>query len=515
MKRMKTSKQAKHGFTIDLPVSKSMIDSLMEDCVDAIIVTDQKGKINFWNKKAKTIFGFSRKEIVGQPIFTLISKEYLNKYQTIFNRFFNRKNTILKGELIELECLNKKGKLISVEMSLSTIKEGSKFLLFGLIRDISTRVGLQQKLYQQAITDSLTGAYNRRYFDEMLKNEFIRANRYKKPFSVIVIDVDALKQANDLYGHSFGDKVLIKATDVFREGIRTVDTVYRYGGDEFVIILPETEKESALEIAERLRSNFVKKCKVKNKRIKLSLSIGLASFPEDSSDEKGLIASADRRMYYSKGEGGNIVTAHRINEFFGTQNETFLHSLTSLTLLMEKRRNDLDPSYGIGKTHKKRDLTMEMGRRAGLSSAGISLLEIASQLHDIGMLFIPEVISKRGKLYRNEWIEIHKHPLIGEDILKSVLSSSDKKEVKNLPKIVGQHHEWVNGKGYPGKLKGNQILLEARILHVADAYEAMSSDRPYRKALKIKEIVGEFKKYSSKQFDPEIIKILFSIESLK
>ena len=493
---------------IAMPISKSMTQSLLEQSSDAIIFADKRGKITFWNSKAVNVFGFSREEIVGKPLVSLMPKSYEIKHNENIHKLFNNTESIHSGTAVELECLRKNGKTIWVEMTLTAIKDGQKFVLASIVRDISKRIKLQQKLFQQAITDPLTGVYNRRHFDEMLKTEFERANRYKKSFSVIVMDIDSFKQINDKYGHLYGDKVLINATEIFADVLRTVDSVYRYGGDEFGIILPETTKAEALEVAERLRSRFAKKCKIKDGRIKLSLSIGLVSFPEEGRDEKSLVSAADRRMYHSKGEGGNIVTAYTVNEIMGTKYGALLKSLTSLTVLMEESRQS-SPWLGISHTEKTKVLAMEIGRKLGLPAKRISMIEQASKLHDIGMLFISrEIFNKIGKLTKDDLTEVKKHPLIGEEILELILSSLDNQVMADIPKIVGQHHEWVNGLGYPRGLKNENILIEAKILHLADAYEAMTSVRPYRKDLKKQDILQELKKYSGKQFDPQMVEIL-------
>lgn len=494
----------------------SMIDILFYQSPDAIIFANEKGKILFWNKKAKDIFGYSNEEIIGKPILTIIPQEFIDKHQKGFDKYIKGRKPVSAGKTLETKGLTKQGEKISIELSIHSLKAlkgkgGSKNLFFVIIRDISKRVKLQQKLFQQSITDPLTGLYNRRYFDKILKSEFERSERYKRSFSVIVVDIDGFKQVNDLYGHSFGDEILIKAKDVFEKSLRKLDSAYRYGGDEFGMILPETPKEGAMDVAERVRGRFIKKCKLNDRRIRLSLSIGLASFPEDGKDENSLIGAADRRMYHSKGEGGNHITGYTINELIGTKDEAILRSLTALTVKMEENR--LGSLWSeASHSQKIRTLAMEIGRRIGLTSERVSVIEQASMFHDIGMLYISKnILLKTGKLARQEKVEIRKHPLIGEEIIDLVLASPDKKDLKDISSIVGQHHEWFNGQGYPRGLKGEDIFVEARILHTADTYEAMMSDRPYRKALKKNKTIEELKKNSGTQFDPRVVKLLLEI----
>lgn len=283
------------------------------------------------------------------------------------------------------------------------------------------------------------------------------------------------------------------------------------GGDEFAMILPETVKEGAIDLAERLKERFAREFNDKHKRLQLSLSIGIASHPEDGTDEKSLIGVADRRMYISKESGGNLISAFDEHENLDSSDEVVLRTLSALVQLMEKRRG-WHSLEGINHSQELRALGVELGRRMGLSSNRIYLLEQASMLHDIGTLYLPNaLLRKKGALSEQERAEIRKHALIGEEII-GLVASSDKAELTAIKTIVGQHHEWVNGNGYPRGLKGDEILLEARILAVIDAYSAMSSARPHRQALTRNEIFREFEQMSGRQFDPAVVQCLLALE---
>ncbi len=494
-------------------VSPSTIDSFFELSPDAIIFTDEEGTVLSWNKKATDIFGYPGKDIIGKSVLMVLPGDYRRKNLIRFNRLIKSGKASVKWDTAEIEGIKKDGEKVLIEISSNIFKEGDRYLNVYMIRDISRAAELQKKLYRQAVTDHLTGLYNRRYCEEVLKSEFKRASRYKRPFSVVVIDIDGFKQANDLYGHYFGDEVLLETRDVFEETSRNLDILCRYGGDEFVMILPETAKEGAIDVAERVRSRFVEKCKKRDERVRLSLSIGLATFPEDGKDEKCLLEMADRRMYNSKGKGGNVVTAYTVDGSAGTRTESLLNSLTLLAITLEESRAKALMNE-TRHSQRARVLTMDIGRELGISSERLTLLEHASILHDIGMTFIPkEILNKAGKLTELEAKEIRKHPLIGEEIIEATLSIDG--ELENLPGIVASHHEWINGKGYPRGLKGEDIPLETRILTVVDAYESMTSYRPYRDIVEPDRVVKELRRYAGVRYDPVIVDLLLDLEVLR
>ncbi len=400
------------------------------------------------------------------------------------------------------------GRKITVALSATEVRD-HRFITF---TDVSERVALQRRLYRQSITDPLTGLFNRRYFDEYLTQEFARATRYRRPFSTIIIDIDGFKQANDLHGHAYGDAMLVKARDIFNAVMRDGDTIFRYGGDEFAMILPETTKEGAIEVSNRLRERFAHQCSDKQRRIKLSLSIGIASYPEDGMDERGLIGAADRRMYHSKESGGNMITAFDALDSHTDEAHALLCSLGTLVRLMEDTRG-MKSSDGISHSQEIRALAVEIGRRMALPRERLQLLEQAAMLHDIGTLYIPaDILLKAERLDAREWEEIKRHTEIGAEIIAAI-SAHHEGELKELPRIVAQHHEWVNGEGYPDGLEGEEIVLEARILAVADAYTAMITPRPYRDALTREEALEELRRLAGRQFDPRVVTHLAALEA--
>lgn len=372
----------------------------------------------------------------------MIPSDLIDIQQAGFDALLENQAVAATDKKIKTEGLRKDCVIVPIEFSLMMIRNNGSLTRCCIIEEISERIELHERLYRQTITDSLTGVFDRRYFDERIRQEFGRSSRYGRRFSII-IDVDGFKQANDLYGHNYGDEVLINASRVFEEILRDGDTVYRYGGDEFALILPETVKEGAVELAERIRMIFVKRFVEYNNRLKLTLSIGVASYPEDGRDEYELINVADRRMYQSKENGGNGTVAYQVNTDMNTYEGSMLRLMTDLVCLMEKNNGAMSID-GVSHSQEIRSLGVEVGRRLGLSPKRIYLFEQAAILHDIGDLCIDTSIKKKQeRLTQEEQCEVRKHVIIGYQIL-SMLVNNDS-DLGELPNVVVQHHEWVNG----------------------------------------------------------------------
>jgi len=493
------------------PISNTTLNNFLNICSSGVVFLTEDGKALYANKKIEKILGYSRGEIINNPLDIFFTARDRPKLASNLNTITRSHETYAEAPFDTI-AINKNGEKMSVSISYNVIQENGKKLFLCLVDDISSHVSLQNKLYQQAITDPLTGIFNRRHFDKKMSQEFTRAKRYSRSFSVIIIDIDGFKSANDIHGHRFGDQMLVKASRIFDCILREGDSIYRYGGDEFAMLLPETTKEGSVDVAERLKNIFASDFSNNKNRIHLSLSIGVASYPEDGKDEKSLIGTADQRMYYSKERGGNMVTAYDELDYLGDNTCQTLHSLISLANLMETKRginfNGLNHSQGI------RTLSIEIAHRLNMTDDKISLIEQASMLHDIGFISMPtHVFEKKENLSEIEHNEIKKHTLIGEEIIDMFTRGSQNDDFSQIKQIVGQHHERLDGSGYPRGLKADQILPEARILAVTDAYNAMRSTRPYRDAFPRQKALEEIKNLSGIQFDADVVNHLIDIET--
>lgn len=292
--------------------------AIAEAFIDAIISTDGEGRIIFCNPAAKIMFGYGD-EIIGKLITLLMPERYRNVYQTGINRYTTTGIPKIVGKTVELSGLKKDGTEFPIEISLSVWTDG-QYYFTGIIRDITERKQIERslleankKLEELSTKDSLTNLFNRRYTSKVLEAEFNRAKRYKNPLSCLLIDIDYFKKINDVYGHSFGDKVLVYFSSFLLEMTRSTDVVTRYGGEEFLVILPDVNIHGAKDFAERLRDGISKRSiedKDMNINIAMSISIGVSSFGEYTCVKDELINQADKALYEAKRSGRNKVCCY-------------------------------------------------------------------------------------------------------------------------------------------------------------------------------------------------------------
>ncbi|HPU44282.1 MAG TPA: diguanylate cyclase, partial [Dictyoglomaceae bacterium] len=311
----------------------------------------------------------------------------------------------------------------------------------------------------------------------------------------IILDLDDFKLFNDTYGHIFGDQALKEMANTLKSSCRKVDVIGRYGGDEFTIILPETNSSGCIRVAKRLLEHIQNTSLVTpdGNKISVSVSMGIASYPEDTSDPEKLLSLADTAMYRAKLAGGNqylTISSEVSQKESEPKFDTFIGLINAI---------DSKDNYTFKHCRDVAKYACTLGEVLGLSQEDLGILKIAGELHDIGKIGIPpEILKKPGSLNEEEWKIIKEHPRLGFLILNQL------PKMEKLLQAVLHHHERYDGKGYPSGLQGADIPLLARILTVADAYSAMKSNRPYRKALSKKEILKELKTNMGKQFDPEI-----------
>jgi len=392
-----------------------------------------------------------------------------------------------------------------------------------------TIADLFEKVKEQAVTDGLTGLYNRRYFEEYLKKEVTRAKRINQPFSIIGIDLDFLKKINDEYGHSFGDLAIKAIADVLMSNARSIDTAARMGGEEFNIILPGVTSEGAMIAAERIRKA------IESKELDtighVTASIGVATFLEHSSNIEDILELTDQAMYLSKRNGRNRVTlAKPIGETSWQELavSAFLDILNKKKIpLSEDFKNDLtgrllngnsqievlysvadlitqayNPLHVQGVVKSKILAAVSLAKRFDLSKEEIDNLKIAMLLYDIGNLLVPpEILSKVSPLTEEEKDRIKQHPLIAASEILNPITY-----IQDVIPIIKSHHENWDGSGYPAKLSKDEIPMTSQIILIVDAYFALTEPRPYRNKLSPLQALEEIKKESGKKWSPELVK---------
>ena len=384
-----------------------------------------------------------------------------------------------------------------------------------------------KKLNKLVVKDTQTGLYNHHYLIDVVEAEFYRARRYGHRLAVVMFDIDYFKSINDVYGHEFGDMILKQFASHLRSMVRRYDVVVRYSGEEFVIVSPGLDRSKAFMMAQRLLDavNLYNFGDVKHV-IKLKMSAAVAAYP-DEKIVKGmdLIAVAEKILLKAKEAGGNRVSTSMDMEALpgaaGAEIETadvkkLKEKIENLT--RQGRENLIESIFALAKTIELKDhhtgehvertvyFSIEIARVLNLPPEDIENIRQASILHDLGKVGISDkILFKKGKLTKREFEEIKQHPQIAADIIRPIQFMHD------LIPLVLYHHERWDGKGYPAGLKGDEIPIGARIIAVSDVYQALTSNRPYRRAFSRKDALKIIEEGAGTQFDPAIVKIFMGI----
>ncbi|NWF76560.1 MAG: diguanylate cyclase [Nitrospirae bacterium] len=289
-----------------LKLSEEKFRAIAETAVDAIVTADSKGDVIFWNASAQKIFGYTEEEIRGKSLKILMPEKYRKDHEQGLKRLMETGKSKYFGKITEtFYGLRKDGSEFPIELSVSMWKAGEDIFFSAIIRDITIRKNLEQELEKNAITDRLTEVYNRTKFHEIIKKEIERAKRYNDPLSMIMFDIDHFKNVNDTFGHSIGDYILKNLTQVVKEQLRENDFLVRWGGEEFIIITPQTEMEKAGILAERIKKA------VENYKFdivgKLTISLGVTQFKMQDTEDT-FITRTDDALYLSKRKGRNRVS---------------------------------------------------------------------------------------------------------------------------------------------------------------------------------------------------------------
>ncbi len=396
-----------------------------------------------------------------------------------------------------------------------------------------TIADLFQAVKEQAITDGMTGLYNRRYFEEYIKKEAIRAMRQNQKFTVIGLDLDHLKQINDTYGHNYGDIAIKTIAEVLKSNARSIDIAARMGGEEFNLILPGVDIEGGCIAAERIRKAIES---VELEKIgHITASLGVATYPDQSDDLEELLELTDQAMYESKRNGRNRVTIAKpsyetswqevaVNTFVDILSKHRIPMDTVTSRLLTEKLMDMNndrlyqvadalvqsynPQHQFGGMKQKVELATMLAKRFDLSKEAIDKLKIAILLYDIGNTMLPkELLNKREPLSEEDKSSIKQHPVIAaREILKPISNIVD------IIPIIEKHHENWNGTGYPGKISGDEIPIESQIILIIDSYFALMEKRPYREALSsddaIKTIQAEIDKKWNAKLAEEFISLV-------
>ncbi len=367
-----------------------------------------------------------------------------------------------------------------------------------------------------ATMDLLTGTLNRQALLARLEEELDRATRYQRPCSIVLVDLDHFKRVNDTHGHMAGDAVLREVADVLRTNVRSVDLVGRYGGEEFMVVMPETDADAAAATAEKLR-RLVGSREVQLEDghvLSVTLSAGVAGGLGQFLQLDSLVRDADAALYSAKSLGRDqVYVFHELEEgslirraAIGPQArqravEVGRAAMSAATATLSDALF-ARPAWAGKPSTMIAEMAVSLARALDLPLGEVERVRTASLLHDLGKLAIPdEILTNPGELTDPEWRVVSEHPKIGQVVLEQAGA------LRDAATIVLHHHEWYDGRGYPHGLSGQEIPVGARIVAIADAYEAMVAGRPYRTAVTHDQAIAELRRHAGIQFDPELVRL--------
>ncbi|MEX0800394.1 MAG: PAS domain S-box protein [Dehalococcoidia bacterium] len=529
--------------------SEERFRQLLNQAADAIFVTDAQGRFVDVNEAACQSLGYTREELVTMTVQDIADPQV----------YANAREALAGGATatIETDERRKDGSTVPVEVRIRYIQSRGQRFGLAIARDVSERKeseaalqranqeleddrreikalnrSLEEKVRQRtaelevsnrelrernreltdvrvlAATDALTGLPNHRAFHETIRKITEETEGAGAPLSLLMLDIDGFKRINDSQGHLVGDQVLREIAASLTRHV-TRDRAYRYGGDEFAVILPRTGRLEALRVADRIRRSVDRQVRVDGRGV--TISLGAAAYPESAGSAEELIYGADAAMYWAKSAGKNRVgdwskLIRRRDEdatpwYVGDRAVRAPDAVAALVAALTAK----DPSTSAH-TDRCSWYSAQLARTLGLSEEEISTIRLASLLHDVGKIGVPdEILFKPGPLNEDEWAEMKKHPAAALHVLREVRAITDA-----TPAIL-HHHEHFDGSGYPDGLKGENIPIASRILLVTDAFDAMTTDRPYRKAMPIEHAIGELTRNKGSQFDPRIVDAFLKI----
>lgn len=446
---------------------------------DAVITTDQHKRVTLINSVAEELTGWRAEDALGKDI---------NEVLVLTNEITGKKGrnpieeVLCECKTVELEnhtlIVSKNGEQRAIEDSASPIRgvEGDIQGVVMVFRDVTDKKIKQDEIVYLSYHDSLTTLYNRRYVEEKIR-QMEELESY--PLSIILGDINGLKMVNDILGHCEGDRFLIEASETLLKSCRKSDIVARWGGDEFIILLPKTDEAGTEQICE----NINKRCaELTKNNINLSISLGYAIRKNDNEEIVKTINTAEEVMYTQK----------------------MLNSRSYRNSILESFRKTLfEKSHETEEhAHRLMLLSKKMGEAMNLPQTSLQELELLGVLHDIGKIGVPDsILNKPGKLDEDEWVIMKRHAEIGSRITQSV------PEFVRISDYILSHHERWDGNGYPRGLKGEEIPVLSRILCIVDAYDAMTSERAYRMPLTQQDAIRELMDNAGKQFDPDLVEL--------
>ncbi|TEB12270.1 Cyclic di-GMP phosphodiesterase response regulator RpfG [Pelotomaculum propionicicum] len=457
---------------------------------DATFVVDRSGIVIAWNKAMEEMSGISKDDIIGKGDYAYAVPFYGVRRPVLIDmvmhgdletepgyEFVERKENTIYAEVFAPALFKGEGANIWCKASPLYDSEGKITGAIESVRDITERKRAEGQLKYLSLHDNLTGLYNRTFFEEEMQRA---ADGRFDPVGIIVCDLDGLKFINDTLGHDTGDSLLLASANVIKSAFRKSDIVARIGGDEFAVLLNQSGEKTVEEACDRIKA-AIDKYNLAGHEIPLNISMGFAVGSVETASVSDLFKEADNNMYREK--------LHRSHSARSALVQTLMKALEARDFITE------------GHALRLQDYVTALARAIGMPKRNVSDLNLLAKFHDIGKVGVRDsILFKPGPLTTEEAGEMQRHSEIGHRIAQSA------PDLAPIADWILKHHEWWDGSGYPLGLKEEEIPLECRILAIADAYDAMTNDRPYRKAMPHETAVGELEKSAGVQFDPELVR---------
>lgn len=464
---------------MELFLKKEAFQSTLLSVGDGIVSTDVEGNILVLNPAAEKLIGWKYTEAKGKKVDEVIRLIYPESREPVlWESSIDFINKEAKDKERVLLLVSQSGEELTIFENITPVNkpngETTGFVM--VFRDMTELFEKQKKIQYMSFHDELTGLYNRRYMEDAMR----RLDTYRNfPFAIMMLDLNNLKLTNDVFGHEMGDSLIKKTADFLRDIFRADDIISRIGGDEFCILMPKTSVEAAQIVKQRIK-NTSENYSVGPLRV--SIAAGCAVKTEETEKIEDILRDADTNMYEDKQANRQKVKSDTIERFINTNREKSE---------AEQKHNE---RVGI--------LAAALYEALGKSETEISAFRKTVQVHDIGKIVIPvELLNKKEALNDDDWDLLKRHSYLGYQILRVL------KEQEAFAEAVLYHHERIDGNGYPEGLKGDAIPLESRVIAVADAFEAMTADRPYRKAMIKEQAVAELRRNAGTQFDAALVEI--------
>lgn len=457
--------------------AQERVFQVFEAMDDPVLLVDRGHKLSYCNGAFLSRYGLSMDEALGMSSEELLGNgDYAETWRGLIGQALSSGSPIRR----DVEAVAG-GSRVVFDSSLFPMRglSGGVEAVGIVLRDVTERRAAEEMMRFMGYHDPLTGLYNRRFFEEEMRR--LDTDR-QLPLCVLMGDVDGLKLTNDVFGHHEGDRLLMDVAEHLKRSIRREDVLARWGGDEFVVLLPKTDPEVAMEIARRLS---VMDSSRKPVPYKITFGLGVKTSPEQ--DANSVLRMAEDRMYSLKGRERDWVREKIVN---------------SLMLDIEKRSCETCE-------HRRRvaNLALGIGRAMGLEDDDLERLMLLGEYHDVGMVEVgEEVLRKEGPLDRYEMSLVMKHPETGYRVANASSSS-----LGEIARLILHHHENYDGTGYPHGLKGNQIPLLDRIFRVADSYEVITGGRPYRPPMSPDQALEEIASRSGTWYDPAVVQALLGL----